>query len=78
VDLRPNQVKRASKRGPLGLRRLIQGTNHGPRQTPKRRVREAGEQLSQRPPRAVEATMIMAAPKPPRCFGFFPTFRFPT
>jgi len=42
VDLRPNQVKRARKRRPIGTRRLIQGTNHSPRQTIKQHVWETG------------------------------------
>ena len=50
VDLRPNQVKRASKISPIGPRWKIQGTNRCPRWHTKRRVREARNYGGQRPP----------------------------
>ena len=50
VDLRPNQIKTASKTSPIGPRWMIQGTNCTPRRHTKRRVREVGNHGGQRPP----------------------------
>ena len=47
MKLRPNNVMEASKRGPIGPIRRLQGKNHNRRWDPKHRIRETGEATGQ-------------------------------
>ena len=81
MNIRPNQVNKACKRGPIGPRQLIQGTKCSPRQSTKCSVREAVYHSGQWAPRPghCDHQGVWWLPRPISSgrFDFFVAFRFP-